>query len=92
MSRSARNSPLPTSSFESVERFARENPDIVNAVNNNPLSSFIDYFNTQIDDLFIKMFDQFGESVSKVLNNPHIKAKVCRRLATQIYENMRPIN
>ena len=78
--------------FESVERFARENPDIVNAVNNNPLSSFIDYFNTQIDDLFIKMFDQFGESVSKVLNNPHIKAKVCRRLATQIYENMRPIN
>ena len=74
--------------FESVEKFARENPDIVDAANNNPLSSFMDYFNTRIDDLLVGLFDQFGESVSKVLNNPQIKNKVCRRLAKQIYENV----
>ena len=74
--------------FESVEKFARENPDIVDAANNNPLSSFMDYFNTRIDDLLVGLFDQFGESVSKVLNNPQIKNKVCRRLAKQIYENI----
>lgn len=75
--------------FESVEKFARENPDIVNAANNNPLSSFMDYFNTKIDDLLASLFEQFGESVAKVLNNPQIKNKVSRRLAKQIYENMR---
>lgn len=74
--------------FESVEKFARENPDIVNAANNNPLSSFMDYFNTKIDDLLVGLFEQFGESVAKVLNNPQIKHKVCRRLAKQIYENV----
>ena len=74
--------------FESVEKFARENPDIVDAANNNPLSSFMDYFNTRIDDLLVGLFEQFGESVSKVLNNPQIKNKVCRRLAKQIYENV----
>lgn len=74
--------------FESVEKFARENPDIVDAANNNPLSSFMDYFNTKIDDLLIGLFEQFGESVAKVLNNPQIKHKVCRRLAKQIYENV----
>lgn len=74
--------------FESVEKFARENPDIVDAANNNPLSSFMDYFNTRIDDLLVGLFEQFGESVSKVLNNPQIKNKVCRRLAKQIYENI----
>ena len=74
--------------FESVEKFARENPDIVDAANNNPLSSFMDYFNTRIDDLWVGLFEQFGESVSKVLNNPQIKNKVCRRLAKQIYENV----
>ena len=74
--------------FESVERFARENPDIVDAANNNPLSSFMDYFNTRIDDLLVGLFEQFGESVAKVLNNPQIKHKVCRRLAKQIYENV----
>lgn len=36
--------------FESIEKFAQENPDIVNAANNNPLSSFMDYFNTKLDD------------------------------------------
>lgn len=74
--------------FESVEKFARENPDIVDAANNNPLSSFMDYFNTKIDDLLVGLFEQFGESVAKVLNNPQIKHKVCRRLAKQIYENV----
>lgn len=74
--------------FESVEKFARENPDIVDAANNNPLSSFMDYFNTRIDDLLVGLFEQFGESVAKVLNNPQIKHKVCRRLAKQIYENV----
>lgn len=74
--------------FESVEKFARENPDIVDAANNNPLSSFMDYFNTRIDDLLVGLFEQFGESVTKVLNNPQIKHKVCRRLAKQIYENV----
>lgn len=74
--------------FESVEKFARENPDIVDATNNNPLSSFMDYFNTRIDDLLVGLFEQFGESVAKVLNNPQIKHKVCRRLAKQIYENV----
>ena len=74
--------------FESVEKFARENPDIVDAANNNPLPSFMDYFNTRIDDLLVGLFEQFGESVSKVLNNPQIKNKVCRRLAKQIYENV----
>ncbi len=74
--------------FESVEKFARENPDIVDAANNNPLSSFMDYFNTRIDDLLVGLFEQFGESVAKVLNNPQIKHKVCRRLAKQIYENI----
>ncbi|MFC2545039.1 MAG: type I restriction endonuclease subunit R, partial [Aggregatibacter sp.] len=54
--------------FESVEKFARENPDIVDAANNNPLSSFMDYFNTRIDDLLVGLFEQFGESVAKVLN------------------------
>ena len=74
--------------FESVEKFARENPDIVDAANNNPLPSFMNYFNTQVDDLLIGLFEQFGESVSKVLNNPQIKNKVCRRLAKQIYDNV----
>ena len=74
--------------FESVEKFARENPDIVDAAYNNPLSSFMDYFNTKIDDLLVGLFEQFGESVAKVLNNPQIKHKVCRRLAKQIYENI----
>ena len=74
--------------FESVEKFARENPDIVDAANNNPLSSFMDYFNTRIDDLLVGLFEQFGESVAKVLKNPQIKHKVCRRLAKQIYENV----
>lgn len=74
--------------FESVEKFARENPDIVDAANNNPLSSFMDYFNTRIDDLLVGLFEQFGESVAKVLNNSQIKHKVCRRLAKQIYENV----
>lgn len=74
--------------FESVEKFARENPDIVDAANNNPFSSFMDYFNTKIDDLLVGLFEQFGESVAKVLNNPQIKHKVCRRLAKQIYENV----
>lgn len=74
--------------FESVEKFARENPDIVDAANNNPLSSFMDYFNTRIDDLLVGLFEQFSESVAKVLNNPQIKHKVCRRLAKQIYENV----
>ena len=74
--------------FESVEKFARENPDIVDAANNNPLSSFMDYFTTKIDDLLVGLFEQFGESVAKVLNNPQIKHKVCRRLAKQIYENV----
>lgn len=74
--------------FESVEKFARENPDIVDAANNNPLSSFMDYFNTRIDGLLVGLFEQFGESVAKVLNNPQIKHKVCRRLAKQIYENV----
>lgn len=74
--------------FESVEKFARENPDIVDAANNNPLPSFMNYFNTQIDDLLVGLFEQFGESVSKVLNNPQIKNKVCRRLAKQIYDNV----
>lgn len=74
--------------FESVEKFARENPDIVDAANNNPLSSFMDYFTTRIDDLLVGLFEQFGESVAKVLNNPQIKHKVCRRLAKQIYENV----
>lgn len=74
--------------FESVEKFARENPDIVDAACNNPLSSFMDYFNTKIDDLLVGLFEQFGESVAKVLNNPQIKHKVCRRLAKQIYENI----
>lgn len=74
--------------FESVEKFARENPDIVEAANNNPLSSFMDYFNTKIDDLLVGLFEQFGESVAKILNNPQIKHKVCRRLAKQIYENV----
>lgn len=74
--------------FESIEKFARENPDIVDAANNNPLSSFMDYFNTRIDDLLVGLFEQFGESVAKVLNNPQIKHKVCRRLAKQIYENV----
>ena len=74
--------------FESVEKFARENSDIVDAANNNPLSSFMDYFNTRIDDLLVGLFEQFGESVAKVLNNPQIKHKVCRRLAKQIYENV----
>lgn len=74
--------------FESVEKFARENPDIVDAANNNPLSSFMNYFNTKIDDLLVGLFEQFGESVAKVLNNPQIKHKVCRRLAKQIYENV----
>ena len=74
--------------FESVEKFARENPDIVDAANNNPLSSFMDYFNTKIDDLLVGLFEQFGESVAKVLNNPQIKHKVCCRLAKQIYENV----
>lgn len=74
--------------FESVEKFARENPDIVDAANNNPLPSFMDYFNTQIDDLLVGLFEQFGESVSKVLNNPQIKNKVCHRLAKQIYDNV----
>lgn len=74
--------------FESVEKFARENPDIVDAANNNPLSSFMDYFDTRIDDLLVGLFEQFGESVAKVLNNPQIKHKVCRRLAKQIYENV----
>lgn len=74
--------------FESVEKFARENPDIVDAANNNPLPSFMNYFNTQVDDLLVGLFEQFGESVSKVLNNPQIKNKVCRRLAKQIYDNV----
>ena len=74
--------------FESIEKFARENPDIVDAANNNPLPSFMNYFNTQVDDLLIGLFEQFGESVSKVLNNPQIKNKVCRRLAKQIYDNV----
>lgn len=74
--------------FESVERFAKENPDIVNAANNNPLSSFIDYFNTRIDDLLVNLFDKFGESVTKVLNNPQIKSKVSRRLAKLIYKKV----
>ena len=74
--------------FESVEKFARENPDIVDAANNNPLSSFMDYFNTRIDDLLVGLFEQFGESVAKVLNDSQIKHKVCRRLAKQIYENV----
>ena len=74
--------------FESIEKFARENPDIVDAANNNPLSSFMDYFNTKIDDLLVGLFEQFGESVAKILNNPQIKHKVCRRLAKQIYENV----
>lgn len=75
--------------FESVEQFARENPDIVDAAQNNPLASFIDYFYTKIDDLLIGLFEQFGESVAKVLNNPNIKAKVSKRLAKQIYEVVR---
>ena len=74
--------------FESIEKFARENPDIVDAANNNPLPSFMNYFNTQVDDLLVGLFEQFGESVSKVLNNPQIKNKVCRRLAKQIYDNV----
>lgn len=78
--------------FESVEKFARENPDIVNAANNNPLSSFIDYFETRIDDLLLGLFEQFGESVAKVLNSPAIKVKVSRRLAKQIYENIHQTN
>lgn len=74
--------------FESIEKFACENPDIVNAVNNNPLSSFMDYFSTRIDDLLVNLFEQFGSSVTKVLNSPAIKAKVSKRLAKQIYENV----
>lgn len=77
--------------FESVERFAQENPDIITAANNNPLASFIEYFNTRIDDLLVTLFDKFGESVTKVLNNPHIKKKISRRLAKLIYKNVHSI-
>lgn len=75
--------------FESIEKFAQENPDIVNAANNNPLSSFMDYFNTKLDDLLINLFEKFGESVSKILNNPQVKARVSRRLAKVIYQSIR---
>ncbi|MDG4952963.1 type I restriction endonuclease [Actinobacillus equuli subsp. equuli] len=74
--------------FESIEKFAQDNPDIVSAANNNPLAAFIDYFNTKIDDLLVSLFEKFGESVTKVLNNPQIKSKVSRRLAKLIYENV----
>ncbi|WP_416190751.1 type I restriction endonuclease subunit R [Neisseria sp. CCUG12390] len=75
--------------FESIEKFAQENPDIVNAANNNPLASFIDYFHTKIDDLLINLFEKFGESVTKILNNPQVKSKVSRRLAKLVYKNVR---
>ena len=75
--------------FESVEKFARDNPDIINAVNNNPLSSFMEYFYSKLDDLFVTLFEQFGESVTKVMGNDAIKRKVSQRLAKQIYEQVR---
>ncbi|STZ76535.1 type I restriction endonuclease subunit R [Bergeriella denitrificans] len=74
--------------FESIEKFAQNHPDILNAANNNPLASFIDYFNSRIDDLLVSLFEKFGESVTKVLNNPKIKHKVSRRLAKAIYEKV----
>ncbi|MDO4697005.1 MAG: type I restriction endonuclease subunit R, partial [Neisseria sp.] len=74
--------------FESIEKFAREHPDIVNAATNNPLGSFIEYFNARMDDLLVSLFEKFSESVTKVLNNPKIKSQVSRRLAKAIYENV----
>ena len=70
--------------FVSIEKFARENPDIISAVHNNPLSSFMDYFSTRIDDLMVNLFEQFGGSVTKVLNSPAIKAKVSKRFCSPI--------
>ncbi|MBE2893919.1 type I restriction endonuclease subunit R [Spirabiliibacterium falconis] len=74
--------------FESIEKFAQENPDIMAAATNNPLASFMDYFNERMDDLCINLFEKFGESATKILNNPQIKRKVSQRLAKIIYKQV----
>ena len=78
--------------FESLEQFCAQHPDMIDAANHNPLPSFIEYFHTRIDDLLAELYEKFGESVVKVINNPQIKQKVGNRLAKQIYQTVKEKN
>lgn len=76
--------------FESVENFAKDNDDIQNAVQNNSLSSFLDYFKDSLfDDIITQMFDSYQESISKIFNDNHIRQKVAKHLGEQIYQKIR---
>ena len=72
--------------FESLDQFCAQHPNVIDAAQHNPLPSFVEYFYTQIDDLLAELFEKFGESVMKVMNNEQIKQKVSNRLAKQIYQ------
>lgn len=75
--------------FDSVEKKAMLNENIVTAVKNNTLESFTDYFDKQMIDLFFELIDNYQDSCTKVLNNSEVKEKVAKRLAKQIYETVR---
>lgn len=76
--------------FDSIEQFANENVDIQQAVKNNSLPSFMEYFKeTLFDDIITKLFDSYENSVKKIYEDDKIRTKVAKRLGEQIYQNIK---